>query len=513
MMEERLKVRGRGDWDSLAETRKPRRIVNIAGGGRQREVIREIPVAGATMRTRHAVLWRLVLTAIPAFGPAAAFGATYYVSPAGSGASEDAKYPGDLEESLRVLKGGDVLLLLDGQYLAQKDEKGQTKCIIALNKYFKFAGPPTEDKPITIKAAPGQKPILKGDGTSMGIFLDSKSAHHVVIEGLALSGFQTAGIRVGYDTNPDDITIRWCDFSDIRCNDNMGGVYIQSASRVVVENCVFHDFAYKRGERETQGLGLVVFQARDLTVRNNEFRDLDQGLYYKHGERTTGAGGFTRITGNWFHRIKSIAAGSNQNRTEFVRNLFDGCSLTMHNEDGTVADFTFGVVIRNNTFVNGTLFFPWQGGGGHFTGPQDVTVRGNIFYNSGYNIWEYGSDALHNRGIGLVSDNNCFYQAKGKQVVAYFASQNRGAAGGRYGLAEWQKLGFDTHSMEADPLFVQPENGDYRLKAASPCPSAGAFPRPGAEGAARSDLAPGSYTGAEQVMAFGPEGKAYPRRQ
>ena len=31
-----------------------------------------------------------------------------------------------------------------------------------------------------------------------------------------------------------------------------------------------------------------------------------------------------------------------------------------------------------------------------------------------------------------------------------------------------QALGFDQHSIFADPLFVDPDNGDYRLKPESP---------------------------------------------
>jgi len=35
-------------------------------------------------------------------------------------------------------------------------------------------------------------------------------------------------------------------------------------------------------------------------------------------------------------------------------------------------------------------------------------------------------------------------------------------------LQEWQRLGFDRHSVLADPMFVDPVNGDYRVKPESP---------------------------------------------
>jgi hypothetical protein len=38
----------------------------------------------------------------------------------------------------------------------------------------------------------------------------------------------------------------------------------------------------------------------------------------------------------------------------------------------------------------------------------------------------------------------------------------------KYSLEEWQALGFDQHSVFADPMFVDPENGDYHVKPESP---------------------------------------------
>jgi len=35
-------------------------------------------------------------------------------------------------------------------------------------------------------------------------------------------------------------------------------------------------------------------------------------------------------------------------------------------------------------------------------------------------------------------------------------------------LDEWQKMGFDRHSVIADPMFMDPEHDDYRLQPESP---------------------------------------------
>jgi hypothetical protein len=44
--------------------------------------------------------------------------------------------------------------------------------------------------------------------------------------------------------------------------------------------------------------------------------------------------------------------------------------------------------------------------------------------------------------------------------------------------AAWQALGFDQHSLVADPLFVDPDHDDYRLKPDSPAFALGFHPIP-----------------------------------
>jgi len=42
-----------------------------------------------------------------------------------------------------------------------------------------------------------------------------------------------------------------------------------------------------------------------------------------------------------------------------------------------------------------------------------------------------------------------------------------------YDLEGWQAQGYDKHSVFADPLFVDPANGDYRLRPDSPAHALG----------------------------------------
>ena len=63
--------------------------------------------------------------------------------------------------------------------------------------------------------------------------------------------------------------------------------------------------------------------------------------------------------------------------------------------------------------------------------------------------------------LPLESDYNLVHHTMGKELLI------RGLPGVET-FADWQNLGFDTHSIVADPLFVDPENDDYSLRPDSP---------------------------------------------
>ena len=81
-----------------------------------------------------------------------------------------------------------------------------------------------------------------------------------------------------------------------------------------------------------------------------------------------------------------------------------------------------------------------------------------------------------------VSDYNVFFNTGTENfVVGETFHEQAGSRRAQKGtkeipLAEWRKMGFDTHSVIADPLFVNPANDDYRLKPESPALKLGFVP-------------------------------------
>ena len=62
-------------------------------------------------------------------------------------------------------------------------------------------------------------------------------------------------------------------------------------------------------------------------------------------------------------------------------------------------------------------------------------------------------------------DRNLYWSTSGQPLLFGTAT-----------LAEWQAAGKDSHGMVADPLFMDPEQGDFRLRPGSPAAKIGFEP-------------------------------------
>lgn len=91
-----------------------------------------------------------------------------------------------------------------------------------------------------------------------------------------------------------------------------------------------------------------------------------------------------------------------------------------------------------------------------YPGSEDVIAR-NIIVVTGSEA--YGPIRMPEHPWGGQIDYNLIRTAvPGKFVIGDMAAD----------LDEWRELGYDQHSIHGDPMFVDPDNEDYRVKPDSP---------------------------------------------
>ncbi len=113
-----------------------------------------------------------------------------------------------------------------------------------------------------------------------------------------------------------------------------------------------------------------------------------------------------------------------------------------------------GNLIQNNIFA-----FSYEGQISRYGDQGEWLDQTGIFYR---NIYYFKNDRPFNRpswpNYDCIMDYNLYFDASGRPVTFQGLS-----------LKEWQEQKkLDQHSIVADPLFVDPENGDFRLKPGSP---------------------------------------------
>lgn len=197
-------------------------------------------------------------------------------------------------------------------------------------------------------------------------------------------------------------------------------------------------------------------RARDNIIESNHLHHMGEGPLGTHAALyTAGIAPGTVIRRNLVHDIGGTGIvldnGSGGILVEY--------NVIHHTDNGSFnTNFnTIGNIVRNNIFALGKNAQMRRFGDMPFHYPAPPNT--NIFYQ---NIVYWNEGKLYSDkkwlNFDMVQDYNLYYNARGP--VKFL----------QYDFAEWKKKGLylDQHSLIEDPLFADPENGDFTLKAGSP---------------------------------------------
>ena len=231
------------------------------------------------------------------------------------------------------------------------------------------------------------------------------------------------------------------------------GVFVgDNANNKVIHNHI-HDLFYS-------GISVGSVQdfgpnhARGNIVEYNHIHDIGQGMLSDMGGIYACSTPGTRIRYNIVHDVSRRDYGGWGIYTD------EGChevliqnNLVFRCQDGALfVHHSRDITAQNNIFALNRIAQVDRGGIGGF----ELTFQRNlIYYLEGRAVGSYG---IERSGRDVCAfDRNLYWNASGKPVLF-----------GKKSFVEWQAAGQDKNGVIADPLFVDPEKGDFRLRAGSP---------------------------------------------
>lgn len=373
---------------------------------------------------KYSVLFLILLVSLPIFS------ATYYVSNSGNnsnnGESIDSAFA-TLQYAADNVLAGDSVLVLPGDY-AGFDLRGVDG---------------TEVNPIVFKALGDSVRITDNNSrTDDGINLEGPD--WVVIDGFTVIGVPRNGIRL--------VTAEHIVIKNNTCLNNSRGIFTGFVEDVVIENNLC---AYSWDEH-----GIYHSNSGDNPViRYNICHHNNSCGIHMNGDLSMGGDGLITgaiVEGNVVYE-NGDAGGSGINCSGvadsriFNNLLYQNHASGISLYKGGSAQGSYNTKVYNNTIINASDS-RWCVNIGDSTTTAD-TLYNNILIN--LHSW-HGSIAVDEISQDeFYSDYNIVIDALSRDGDASAIS-----------LSEWQGMGYDNHSMLADPMddiFVDWGNGNYEL--------------------------------------------------
>ena len=367
----------------------------------------------------------------------------------------------DVDLCARVLEPGDTCWIKDGTYSRGASSRSRRTYVPS------HSG--RTDAPLTFRAYPGNRPVFRDGGTwDLGV---SGQQHYVVYSGLVVEGV----LRVqgsSEDERVRGVRIVDCEISGggAKSDGNWAGIFAQWTEDLVIANNIIRDTQVDEGQGGSDSAkGITLFNGRRTIVENNHIHGHpSEGIFDKEG------GEDNVIRRNVFEnngkhvKINNQAdeRGIHNERTQIYENIFlcdrggGSTSVLMLSRP------TAWSVYNNTSFECSGIEVRSRSGAANA-----AAVFNNIWWRTEEGKTMWSSQMGDDREPDYMDHN--LYALHGK----FRENRYTDAARSVYGLERWRRARhpriYDTHSLEVDPLFLDPAGRDFRLHAESPARGAG----------------------------------------
>jgi len=310
---------------------------------------------------------------------------------------------------------------------------------------------------------------------SMYRWLDSLDGHYATnITWNNVTDWYGTGFR--FDDYSHDIEIIDCDLGW-----QLGAILVVAKRdendadpyNILIRGCLIHDIGV--GYDDPDSHAIVIGDVHNAVIERNEIYNAGSGITNYSFPLSRGMENVI-LRWNYMHDMHTLG-GSNSRGIELngantiaVHTGVEVYGNIVANIEGVAYRVMWPgideVVFYNNVAYNTATSFYFHHGYFPDKGPKIIFKNNISLYPSTYHVaFSYGAEC---DDYVMNSDYNIFYPVSGDDFAFH---------GGKT-YAQWQALSnprctFDPNSIVADPLFVDPDNGDFRLQADSPAIDAG----------------------------------------